>query len=87
LLIEQKAPAAHASGAFLLSEFLPATSGLSENREDTYAFSETNIYDVKNENLIWSARPDTEVSNVNQELTRSFVRIMIDRLSADALIR
>lgn len=55
--------------------------------EDTYAFAETNIYDVKNDKLVWSARSETEVSTVNQELIRSFVNIMIDRLSADALIR
>ena len=55
--------------------------------EDTYAYAETNIYDVKNDKLIWSARSETEISGVNQELIRSFVKIMIDRLSADAVIR
>jgi len=55
--------------------------------EDTYAYAETNIYDVKNDKLIWSARSETEISGMNQELIRSFVKIMIDRLSADAVIR
>jgi hypothetical protein len=55
--------------------------------EDVYAYAETNIYDVKNDKLIWSARSETEISGVNQELIRSFVKIMIDRLSADAVIR
>ena len=55
--------------------------------EDIYAFAETNIYDVKNDKLIWSARSETEISGMNQELIRSFVKIMIDRLSADAVIR
>ena len=55
--------------------------------EDIYAYAETNIYDVKNDKLIWSARSETEISGMNQELIRSFVKIMIDRLSADAVIR
>jgi len=55
--------------------------------EDIYAYAETNIYDVKNDKLIWSARSETEISGVNQELIRSFVKIMINRLSADAVIR
>ena len=55
--------------------------------QDIYAFAETNIYDVKNDKLIWSARSETEISGVNQELIQSFVKIMIDRLSADGVIR
>jgi hypothetical protein len=55
--------------------------------EDIYAYAETNIYDVKNDKLIWSARSETEISGMNQELIRSFVKLMIDRLSADAVIR
>ncbi len=55
--------------------------------QDVYAYAETNIYDVKNDKLIWSARSETEISGVNQELIQSFVKIMIDRLSADAVIK
>ncbi len=55
--------------------------------EDTYAFAETNIYEVKNDRLIWSARSETQISGAKQELIQSFVKIMSDRLSADGLVR
>lgn len=55
--------------------------------EDTYAYAETNIYDLKRDKLIWAARSETEISGMNEGLIRSFVRVMVDRLSADAMIR
>jgi len=55
--------------------------------EDVYAYAETNIYDVKYDKLIWSAHSETEISGMNQELIRSFVNLMIGRLSADAVIK
>ncbi len=55
--------------------------------EDKYAYAETNLYHVKDERLIWSARSETLISGTTQQITRAFVKVMIEKLSADSLIR
>lgn len=55
--------------------------------EDTYAYAETNIYDLKKDRLIWTARSETEISGLNEGLIKSFVTVMVDRLAADAIIK
>jgi len=55
--------------------------------EDVYALAATKVYDVKHDKLIWSVRSATEISRMNPEVTRSFVRLMIDRLTADGVVR
>ena len=53
---------------------------------EEYAFAETNIYDTNNENLIWAARSQTLISGSNQDLIRSFISTMTDRMASDKLI-
>ncbi len=55
--------------------------------ENNYAYAETNLYYVKDERLIWSARSETLISGTTQQITRAFVKVMIEKLSADLLIR
>ena len=55
--------------------------------EDEYVFVETNLFDVPTEKLIWSAQSETVVSSTNQELIKSFVKIMIAKLSSDKMIK
>ena len=55
--------------------------------QDEYAFLETNVYDVKTEQLIWSARSETWMSDGDQEMIKSFIGVIISRLSADKIIR
>jgi hypothetical protein len=62
--------------------------------EEGYAYTETNLYSVSDEKLIWSGRSKTDFSVVpgsrpipRYELIQGFVKIMIDRLSDDKLIR
>ncbi len=53
---------------------------------DDYAYVETNLYDLKTENLIWSARSETWMVETDQTLIKAFIKVMIDRLSADKII-
>ncbi|HYQ48050.1 MAG TPA: hypothetical protein VEP69_03200, partial [Thermodesulfovibrionales bacterium] len=55
--------------------------------EDTYAYAETNIYDLKKGKLIWAARSETEISGMKEGLIKSFVQVMVNRLAKDAMIR
>jgi len=55
--------------------------------QDEYAFLETNVYDVKTEQLIWSARSETWMSDNDQGTIRSFIGVIIARLAADKIIQ
>ena len=55
--------------------------------EDEYAHAQTDIYGVKGEKLIWSARSETLISGTGEERIKSFVSIMIDKLASDNLIK
>ena len=55
--------------------------------QDEYAFLETNVYDVRSEQLIWSARSETWMADSDQETIRSFIGVIIARLSADKIIQ
>ena len=54
--------------------------------EEEYAYAETNVYETSDEKLIWSARSRTLLSGKDQDLIRSFVGIMVRKLSADGVI-
>ncbi len=54
--------------------------------EEEYAYAETNIYETSDGKLIWSARSRTLLSGKDQDLIRSFVGIMVKKLSADGVI-
>ena len=55
--------------------------------EEGHAFTETNLYSVGDEKLIWSGRSSTELSATRYELIQAFVKTMLDRLADDKLIR
>jgi hypothetical protein len=54
--------------------------------EEEYAYAETNIYNTSNNMLIWSARSETQLAGRRESTIESFVRTIVDRLSADKLI-
>ena len=61
--------------------------------EEGSAYTETNLYSVSDEKLIWSGRSKTDISTgagsrpiPRYELIQAFVKTMIDRLSDDKLI-
>jgi len=52
-----------------------------------FADTETNLYEVKEEKLVWSIRSDTQFKgNRRYELIQAFDQVMIGKLSADRLI-
>ncbi len=55
--------------------------------QDDYTYVETNLYDLKTENLIWTARSETWMVETDQTLIKAFIKVMIDRLSADKIIQ
>jgi len=50
------------------------------------SYVETNLYDVKTEKLIWSARSKTERTQGEQHLINTFIDIIIKKLSSDKII-
>jgi len=52
-----------------------------------YAYTETNLYGLGDEKLIWSGRAKTEFSATRYELIQVFVKTMIDGLSEAKLFR
>ena len=46
-----------------------------------YAYTETNLYNVGDEKLIWSGRSKTKFSATRYELIQAFVKTMLDGLS------
>jgi len=55
--------------------------------QDAYAYLETNVYDVKTEQLIWSARSETWMADSDQETIKSFIGVIIARLAADKILQ
>jgi len=54
--------------------------------DEDYAYAETNIYNVLNEQIIWSAQSETLISDNNEKIISSFVKTIVDRLSASRLL-
>jgi len=52
-----------------------------------YAYTETNLYNVGDEKLIWSGRSKTKFSATRYELIQAFVKTMLDGLAEAKLIR
>jgi len=50
-------------------------------------YIETNLYDMNTEKLIWAARSETEVTEGDQQLIKTFIKVMIDKLSSDRIIK
>ena len=55
--------------------------------DDEYVIVETNLYDLKTENLIWSSQSETIVLASDQELIKSFIQVMVNKMSNDGLIK
>jgi len=50
------------------------------------AYVETNLFDVKSDRRIWTARSVSKIDAVNREVVTDFIRLMIDRLASDGMI-
>lgn len=54
--------------------------------EETYAVAETSLYDVATGKLIWTATSETLLSQADQKLIKSYVKVMMDSLTKNKLV-
>ena len=66
-------------------EYVVVTPGYTD--ETQVLFVETNLYDIKTEKLIWSARSETEVTEGDQQLIKTFVKVMIEKLASEGIVK
>jgi hypothetical protein len=66
-------------------EYVVVTPGYTD--ETQVLIAETNLYDIETEKLVWTARSETEVTEGDQQLIKTFVKVVIDRLASDRLIK
>ncbi len=55
--------------------------------EDEYAYVETNLYGAKDDKLIWSAASQTLIQGSDQQLIKSFIRVMVDTMVKQKLLQ
>lgn len=55
--------------------------------EDEYAIIESNLYDAKNDKLIWSAESETGIMGTDQNQIRSYIRVMVDTMAEQKLLK
>jgi len=54
--------------------------------ENQVVYLETNLYDIKTENLVWSALSETFVEGAGQDVIRSFIGTIIKNMSGHGLV-
>jgi len=54
--------------------------------EDEYAIFETNLYETRNDKLIWAASSESVIGEKDQELIKSYVGIMINTMAGHGLL-
>jgi hypothetical protein len=47
---------------------------------DEYAVIETNLYDAKTDKLIWAASSETGINDSNQNLIKSYIKVMVNNM-------
>jgi hypothetical protein len=55
--------------------------------EDEYALMEANLYDARNDKLIWSAASETEIQGSNQSQIRSYIGALVNAMAEQGLLR
>lgn len=55
--------------------------------EDEYALMEINLYDARNDKLIWSATSETELLGSNQDQIKSYIGVMVSAMVEQKLLR
>lgn len=54
--------------------------------EDEYAVIETNLYEARNDKLVWAASSETVLSNSDQVLIKSYIGMMVDTMAGHGLL-
>lgn len=55
--------------------------------EDEYALMETNLYDARNDKLVWSALSETEIRGSDENLIKSYIGVMVSAMADKKLFR
>lgn len=55
--------------------------------EDEYAVVETNLYDVQGNKLLWSAASETEIRGSDQQLIKSFIKVMVETMVKQGVLK
>lgn len=55
--------------------------------EYEYALMETNLYDTRNDNLIWAATTETGVNSLNQTLIKPYIGTILNIMAGYGLVR
>ena len=66
-------------------DYVIVTPGYTD--ETQVIIAETNMYDIETEKLIWSARSETEVTEGDQQLIKTFVKVIIHKLASEGIIK
>lgn len=53
--------------------------------ENEYAVIETNLYETRNDKLVWAASSETVMSDSNQNLIKSYIGIMVNTMAGHGL--
>lgn len=54
--------------------------------ENEYAVIETNLYETRNDKLVWAASSETLISDSDKNLIKSYIGIMVDTLVEQGLL-
>src|SRR3990172_4009924 len=54
--------------------------------EDEYAVIETNLYETRNDKLVWAASSETVMSDSNQSLIKTYVGVMVNAMAGHGLL-
>ncbi len=74
------------AGPSRLSDYYQVIYDAPVRDESGLAYLETNLFDVKSDRRIWTARSVTKVDVVDQKALSDFIGIMIDRLVSDKML-
>lgn len=55
--------------------------------EDEYALMEINLYNARNDKLIWSATSETEILGSDQEQIISYINVMVNAMAEHKLLK
>ncbi len=80
--ISQPGPA----GPSRLSDYYQVIYDAPIRDESELAYLETNLFDVKSDRRIWTARSVTKVDMIDQKALSDFIGIMIGRLASDKML-
>ena len=54
--------------------------------EDEFAVIETNLYETRNDKLVWAASSETVMSDSNQSLIKTYVGVMVNAMAGHGLL-